>query len=372
MIYLDYNRTTPVASGVIDAMKPFLATHYLLPDQVHPQANAVSEALDAAREQVAGLIGCESFELVFTGGGTEANNLAMRGLVDPHTPGHLLISSIEHDSVDATAAAMADLGWDVERVSCNGDGWVSPNEIARRLRDDTRLVCVQLANPILGTIQPIEEMVAHTRAHGVPFHCDATQAIGKIPVDINPLGVDTLSISAHKFFGPKGVGALYVRRGLEIRPILHGEPREMGLRPGPENVASCIGMGAAATMATACAPEAESGLRDLRDDFINQLQAAMDPPPRVIAEDATRLPNTVTLEMPGDAKRLQLIARELVVTTAQSDNPPDEMTRTLRSIGSPPALIGRMLRISLGWTTTRDDIHRAVEVLADAWESVRN
>jgi cysteine desulfurase len=371
LIYLDYNRTTPVASGVIDAMKPFWATHYLLPDQVHPQANAVSEMLNLAREQVAALVSAESFEIVFTGGGTESNNLAIRGTVDLNDPGHVLVSSIEHDSIEATALALEAFGFDVEHVPCNADGWTDPDDVSFRLRDHTQLVCVQLANPVLGTIQPIAAIADRCKSRGVRLHCDATQSIGKIPVDVTRLGVDTLSISAHKFFGPKGVGALFVRRGLELNPVMFGEPREMGLRPGPENVAGCIGMGAAALMAARCAIEAEVGLRDLRDDLVNRLIAAIHPAPRILAEDAIRLPNTVALEMPGDAARLQQVARDLVLATAQCENPPDEMTRTLQAIGCSAATIGRTLRISLGWTTTRDEVHRAVEILADAWESVR-
>lgn len=371
LIYLDYNRTTPVAVGVIDAMKPFWNTHFLLPDQDHPAATAVNESLDLAREQVAGMVNCDPYELVFTSGGTESNNLAILGASATSRAGHILISPIESDSVLAAAQSLRHQGWDVETLRCDEDGSVDPVEVAKRIRESTRMVCVQLANPFLGTIQPIAEIGQICRRRQILFHCDAIDAIGKIPVDVTSLGVDSLSISGHKFFGPKGIGALYVRRGTSLRPIMHGEPREMGMRPGSENVPGCIGIGAAAAMAARCAVEAESGLKDMRDELVNGLISAVVPPPIELAIDAPRLPNTVALQMDGDIDQINSAAGQVVLSIPRSSQPPDAMTRTLTAIGRTPKQIGRTLHLSIGWTTTRDEVQRAIELLADACDAVR-
>lgn len=343
----------------------------MLPGQDHPAAMAVSEAVDLAREQVAGLVGCDPYELVFTSGGTEANNLAILGSLVSQSPGHVLISPIESDSVVAAVESLRGHGWEVEILPCDCDGGIDPDDVRSRLRDSTKMVCVQLANPFLGTIQPIDQISRHCRLRGIAIHCDASDALGKIPVDVNSLQVDTLSINSHKFFGPKGIGALYVRRGTPLQPIHFGEPREMGMRPGSENVPGCIGIGAAAVMATRCACEAESGLRDMRDELVNGLISAVSPSPIQLAVDTPRLPNTVALQMDGDIGRIQLAARQVVLSTPQSDEPPDAMTRTLRAIGRTPLQIGRTLHLSVGWTTTRDEIQRASELLADACDAVR-
>ena len=353
-------------------MKPFWATHYLLPGQEHPEAQAVGDALELAREQIAGLVGCDSFELVFTSGGTEANNLAILGGLDLRQPGHVLISPLESDPVVAAAEHLSGHGFEVETMPVGPDGTVDPDDVVDALRSDTHLVCVQLANPTLGTIQPVAEIGRRCRERGVRLHCDATQSLGKIPVSIHSMPVDTLAISGHKFFGPKGVGAIYIRRGQPLHPIQHGEPREMGLRPGSENVPGCVGMGAAAVMATRCAAEAELGLKDMRDELLCGLASVIDPPPTVLCEDTPRLPNTAAIELPVDVACLRQAARQLVVATARSESPPDEMTRALQAIGRNPPQIGRTVHISLGWATTRDEVRKAIDLFADAFETTRS
>lgn len=369
-IYLDYNRTTPLAPSVLEAMQPYWATHYMLPGQEHPHAQAVSEALESAREGVALLAGCEPFELVFTGGGTEANNLGILGGLSRQDPGHVLVSSLEHDSVLQAVASLADRGWQIELVPCQANGLIDPDEFLSRIRGDTRMACLQLANPVLGTIQPVREVADLCHNHGVPLHCDATQAFGKVPVDVSQLRADTVSISGHKFYGPKGSGAIYVRRGLQLAPIAFGEPREMGLRPGPENVPGCIGLGAAAILAGRCAAEASTSLGRLRDRFIERIEQSVSPL-KMLCQDSPRLPNTIAVELPGDARQLQRAARNLVVATAQSDTPPDEITRSLRAIGRSDAQIRRTLRISLGWTSSSDQVDRAADLIAEACDGLR-
>ncbi|MEM0925775.1 MAG: aminotransferase class V-fold PLP-dependent enzyme, partial [Planctomycetota bacterium] len=249
LLYLDYNRTTPLAPSVLEAMQPYWATHYLLPGQEHAHAFAVSEALERARESIAEMAGCESFEIVFTSGGTEANNLAILGLLGTVEPGHVLVSQLEHESVLGPLRGLRDPRWEIETIPCESDGTVEPLTVEAMLREDTRLVCLQGANAIVGTIQEVREVADRCHNRGICLHCDATQMFGKIPVDLRQLRADTVAISGHKFYGPKGAGAIYVRRGLKLDPITFGEPREMGLRPGAENIPGCIGLGAAAELA---------------------------------------------------------------------------------------------------------------------------
>lgn len=370
MLYLDFNRTTPLAPSVLEAMQPYWSTHYMLPGQEHAHAYAVGEALESARESIAAMAGCESFEIVFTGGGTEANNLAILGLLAAAEPGHVLVSHLEHESVLAPLTGLTDRDprWCVEIIPCDSMGMIDPQVVEAMLRPDTRLVCLQGANAIVGTIQPVREVADRCHNRGVCLHCDATQMFGKVPVDVKQLRADTVAISGHKFYGPKGSGAIYVRRGLRLDPITFGEPREMGLRPGAENVPGCIGLGTAASLAERYCVDANNQLAELRDHFINQLIRQMTTPPVILCEDSPRLPNTVAVQLPGSAKRIHESARELAVATAQSSSPPDEFTRTLRAIGRSDSEIGRTLRISLGWTTSNEQVERAAGLIAEAFD----
>jgi cysteine desulfurase len=370
LIYLDYNRTTPIAPAVAEAMKPFWMSHFMLPSQDHAHGQAVSEALENAREGLGQLVGCEPFELVFTSGGTEANNLAIRGMAGQLSPGHLLVGALESDAVLAAASSLQAVGWELEIVPANGDGEIAVGEFDARLRANTRLACVQLASPVTGTIQPIRQLADLCRDHRVLLHCDATAAFGKIPVSAQELGCDTISVSGHKFFGPKGTGAIYVRRGLELSPIMFGEPREMGLRPGAENVPGYVGLGAAAALAANYAIDAPVGLAELSERFLNAILNAIVPTPILLAATAPRLPNTVALELPGNARRLLKSARHVAAATSLSESPPDEIARSLRAIGRTDAQVARTLVVSLGWTTTRDQIDRAVGLLAEAWDTL--
>ncbi|MEM6470403.1 MAG: aminotransferase class V-fold PLP-dependent enzyme, partial [Planctomycetota bacterium] len=305
LLYLDFNRTTPLAPSVLESMQPYWATHYLLPGQEHAHAHAVGEALERARESIASMAGCESFEIVFTSGGTEANNLGILGLLGSCEPGHVLVSQLEHESVLGPLRGLRDPNWDIETIPCDSDGTVNPLVVESMLREDTRLVCLQGANAIVGTIQPVREVADRCHNRGVCLHCDATQMFGKIPVDVRALRADTVAISGHKFYGPKGSGAIYIRRGLKLDPITFGEPREMGLRPGAENIPGCIGLGTAADLAHRYCSEANDQLGELRDEFVKQLAEQLSSPPKLVCENSLRLPNTVALELPGDAKRVQ-------------------------------------------------------------------
>ena len=245
----------------------------MLPGQEHTHAQAVSEALENAREGVAMMAGCESFEVVFTSGGTESNNLAVLGMLAKSDPGHILVSALEHQSVIDAANSLSESGWEIELIDCDESGVIDPDEAFSLCRDDTQLVCIQAANPVVGTIQPVKEIADLFHSRGVHVHCDATQVFGKMPMDVGQLRADTVAISGHKFYGPKGSGALYVRRGLQIAPVVFGEPREMGLRPGAENIPACIGIGAAARLVSKCAEQVEANFEQLRERFIRGLRA---------------------------------------------------------------------------------------------------
>jgi cysteine desulfurase len=370
-IYLDFNRTTPLAPSVLEAMASYWNEHFLLPCQEHPQAHAVAESLEHARECIAGMLGCEAFEIVFTGGGTEANNLAILGIAARYPQGHMLVSSLEHESVCETAASLLSRGWQIQIIPCRPDGLVDPQRVADMLRPDTRLVCLQAANPVLGTLQPVREVADLCHNKGVAVHCDATQLFGKVDCQAAQFRADTIAISGHKFYGPKGSGALYVRRGFPIQPILFGESREMGLRPGAENVPCWIGLGTAAALASRCAKDASESMSRLRDLLADGLRQAIDPAPLILCESSSRLSNTLAIELPVRARQVQRSARELVFATALSASPADEMTRCLRAIGKQDQSISRVLRISLGWTTSHDQINRAIELLAEAHDVVR-
>lgn len=370
-IYLDFNRTTPLAPSVLEAMQSYWTQHFLLPGQEHPQARAVAESLEYARESIGSLVGCEAFEIVFTGGGTESNNLAILGAAGRSRVGHMIVSELEHESVCNTASMLSRLGWRVDFVPPNKQGVIDPERIQDLLRDDTQLVCLQAANPVLGTLQPVREVADLCHSRGVAVHCDATQSFGKMTVDVAELRADTVAISGHKFYGPKGTGALYVRRGYPLAPILFGESREMGLRPGAENVPGWIGIGAAASLASRCCEEACEAMTKLRDHLADSLRAVIDPAPIVLCESTPRLSNTLTLEFPAEAREIQRVARELIFATAITNSPPDEMTRCLQAVGRSDYQIGRVIRVSIGWTTSRDQIDRTVELFAEAVDSVR-
>lgn len=351
-------------------MQPFWATHFMLPGQEHPQASAVGEALQHARECVAMLVGCEPFELVFTSGGTESNNLGILGALNHADQGHVLVSAVEHDSVMLAAESLQRRDWNVEIVPCDQHGLIDPSDVAARMRDETKLVCAQLASGVTGVLQPVREIADVCHDRGVHLHCDATQAFGKMPVDICSLRADTVSVCGHRIYGPKGSGAIYVRKGLGLSPIMHGEPREMGLRPGSENTPAIIGFGAAANLAARCCEDAADNLCELRDRFVAGLQSALQDEVTVVGEDAPRLPNTVAIELPVNAQQIQRFARELVMATAQSDTPPDEITRTLSAIGKSGSQIARTLRVSLGWTTSREQVDRSVSLIAEAADTL--
>ncbi|MEZ6089435.1 MAG: aminotransferase class V-fold PLP-dependent enzyme [Pirellulaceae bacterium] len=247
-IYLDFNTTTPLAPSVGEAMQPFWDEHFLLPTQQHPSGVALGELLESARERVAAMMGCQSYEVVFTSGGTEANNLAILGVCrawqqEQNRPGHILVSATEHDSVLAAANALTPEGWTVEFVPIGRDGCVDPQRVEAMLRRETVLVCLQAACGFSGVLQPVRQVADICHSKGVLMHCDAAQVAGKHPIDAGSLRADTIAVSGHKMYGPKGIGPSVFAKVLKLAPILYGETQEMGLRR-VGNITGAIGMGA--------------------------------------------------------------------------------------------------------------------------------
>lgn len=373
-IYLDYNATTPVAEEVRTAMLPFLGEHFGNPSSDHRLGRACHEALADARARVAQLLGAQAGEIVFTGGGTESNNLAIKGVLYRHAPGqaHVVVSAIEHPAVLEPALHLQRLGYGVTLVPCDRNGVVSAQSVADALRPETRLVSVMLANNEIGVVQPLAQISEAVRRHGALLHTDAAQAIGKTPVSVGDLGVDLLTVAGHKFYAPKGVGALYVRRGVALEPVQHGASQESGLRAGTENTASIVGLGRAAQRATEELAHAGPQMQSLRDRLQERLCEAMGDVTLVHGNEAIRLPNTLSISFLGvsGADLLRRVPEVCASTGAACHSTGGGMSATLAAIGLTAEQAAGTVRLSVGWDTTADEIEQAAEMLIAAWEAL--
>lgn len=368
-VYLDYNATTPVAPEVLDAMLPYLREHFGNPSSTHPYGRRAADAVARARSQVAALIGARSEEVVFTGCATEANNLALAGAVSGLGPErrHLVVSAVEHPAVMAPALRLQQQGWSLTVVPVDEFGCVHPDTLARALSPETALVSVMHANNEVGTIQPIREISLLTRARGILLHTDAAQSAGKIPVNVDELGVDLLTLAGHKFYAPKGVGALYVRAGTPVHAVMFGAEQEHGLRPGTENVAAIVGLGAAAVLAREHAALAHQP-RTLRDALHQRLAAAV-PGLKLNGHPDDRLPNTLHVSFPGVSGRALLgEAGEVVAASVGSacHSEHDAVSGVLAAMGIDAARATGAVRLSVGRMTTADEVARAADGLIAA------
>lgn len=375
-VYLDYNATTPLAPAVQEAMLPFLTEHFGSPSASHALGRAAYEAVEDARTRVAGLLGANRNEIVFTSGGAESNNLALWGVALSRAPcatGHIVISAVEHSSVFATAQFLESLGYGLTVVACDRQGIVDPRGVEAAIRSDTVLVSVMHANDEIGAIQPIDRIADVCHARGLLLHTDAVQSVGKIVTHVADLGVDMLSLSGHKMYAPKGVGALYARRGIALEPLIHGAGHEGGLRGGTQNVANIVALGHACSLAERHMSEAGDRMCALRDRLAGHLLEAVGPGLTVNAAEALRLPNTLSVNFP-DANGRRLLSRlpELCASTAAAGNDqPENLCPTLAAIGLPPGVAQGTIRLSLGWYTSKEDVDRAANLLLTAWDGVR-
>lgn len=374
-IYLDYNATTPIAPAVREAMEPFLSEYYGNPSSSHALGRACREAIEDARSHVARLIGADSDEIIFTSGGTESNNLALCGVMwsdGPPWRGHLVVSAFEHPSVSEPARFLRRLGFSVTVAPCTAGGLVDVEAIECALRPETRLVSVMHANNEIGTIQPIRQIAALCRDRGILVHTDASQSIGKIPCSVAELGVDLLTVAGHKMYAPKGIGALYVRRGTALDPLLHGAGHEGGLRPGTENTPYIVGLGRAARLVVEQLDEQQVRMAQLRDRLFEHLQAEISRPLVVHGAISPRLPNTLSVSFPG-VSATELLRRipELCASTGSACHSGSvSLSPTLAAIGVTTEVARGTMRLSVGWYTSVDDVDRAADLLAHAWESL--
>ncbi|EAQ78402.1 cysteine desulfurase [Blastopirellula marina DSM 3645] len=358
-----------------EAMLPFLAEYFSTPDFEYPPSRIVEETLEDARGQIANLIGATNEEIVFTSSGTESINLAIQGTFFRNPAdigGHLVISALEHAAVTETARFLKQLGVELTYVRCDKNGVVDPEEVENAIRPETRLVCVTLANHEIGVIQPLRQIADLCRSRGVLLHADAVQACGKIRVQVQELGVDLLSLSAHKFYGPKGAAALYIRNGTPLAPLLHGEGQERGLRSGQENVAALIGMGAAADLVRRCLDDSAGVQAKLRDMLQDRLSAGISDRLEIPGAKAERLPNTISVQFPGvNAARLLRQADSICAyTTASMHTGPAGNSPTLTAIGLGDDAAAGTIRFSVGWYTSEEEIEEAADLLVSAWSNL--
>lgn len=374
-IYLDYNATTPLAPEVLAEMLPWMTEQFWNAASSHHGGRSAAAAVERARRQLADLVHCSPRDLVWTSGSTEANNLALIGSTENAKPGsRVLVAATEHKAVLDTAHSLERRGFQVGEIPVDGDGLVHVGELKRLLDDSVVLVSVMLANNETGVIQPLRELAVVAHEVGAVVHTDATQAVGKLQVDLELLGVDLASMSAHKFYGPKGVGALYIRRGVQVAPQMHGGGHEQGHRSGTLNVPAIVGMGAAAALAAASLTDGEAArLAELVDYLVARLSAIL-PDIRVVASDSPRLPNTVNVRFIGaDAEAIMANAPVVMVSSgsACTSNVP-EPSHVLQAMGLPQADAYECLRFSVGRGTTKPLIDEAVEELARAVGRVRH
>ena len=368
-IYLDYNATTPVALEVADAIQPFLDMHFGNPSSSHAYGLAARQAVAEARASVAELIHARQDEIVFTGSATEANNLAILGVARAldQTKRHIVVSAIEHPAVMQPAQHLHETGWELTVVPVDGYGRVDPRAVAAAVRPDTALVSIMHANNEVGTIQPVAEIARLIKPMGVLLHTDAAQSVGKVEIDVNALGVDLLTLAGHKFYATKGVGALYVRSGTPIKPILFGADQEHGLRPGTENVPLIVGLGAAAKLARAGLPAATQKLRALRDRLHERLAAAV--PGLVLnGHPVERLPNTLHVSFPGISGRelLVRVADQVAASVGSAcHSEADAVSGVLAAMGCDANRARGAVRLSVGRMSTPEEIEVAATALSE-------
>ncbi len=371
LIYLDHNATTPIDRAVADNIIECMNEDFGNPSSGYPLGIRAKEKIETARAQVAAFLGCKSSEVVFTSGGSESNNMVIKGLIDFRKPGnhHIIISAVEHPAILNPALYCEEMGVRLTVLPVDHYGIVSLDDLQKSIKSDTRLISIMLANNETGTLQPIKEVARIAKEYGVPLHTDAAQAVGKIPVDVNELGVDLLTVAGHKFYGPKGVGALFIREGLNVTPLIHGAGQETGKRAGTENVALASGLG------TACGVAQER----LKDD-IHRIKALRDRLQELLFENIEglvlnghleeRLPNTLNISVPDveGSKILEGLSGLAASTGAACHDRSTSLSHVLSAMKVTPEIGMGALRLSLG---RGNDIHQIETAAAQIITRVR-
>lgn len=369
-IYLDHNATTPLHAEVLEAMLPFLKGVYGNPSSIHAFGQEARQGLEEAREKVARLIGASPGEIVFTSGGTEADNLAIQGVAFSHREKgrHIITSSVEHRAVLRTCQYLEQEGFRVTYLPVDGFGRIDPDEVKRALTRETILITLMHSNNETGTIEPIEEVGRIAASEGVLFHTDAIQSIGKVSVNVRELQVDLLSLSGHKLYGPKGVGALYVRNGVRISPLLYGGHQERNRRAGTENLPGIVGLGKAAELALSWLGLSSEVTRKLRDYFWDCIRERI-PRVRLNGDPVQRLPNTLHVSFESVSAETLLIQLDLRGIAASAGSACTsgaiEVSHVLAAMGVPRSIAQGSVRFSLGRDTTKEEVDRTVAVLTE-------
>lgn len=366
-IYLDFNASTPIAPEVGKAMKPFLYQHFGNPSSHHWAGIPAKEASENARRQVADLLGCRPTEIVFTSGGSESNNHAIKGVFFAlkEKGNHIITTQIEHPAVINPCRFLEKIGATVTYIGVDQYGMVDPGDIQKAITDKTILISVMHANNEVGTIQPIEEISKIAKRHRILFHTDAAQSVGKIETKVNELGVDLLSIAGHKLYAPKGVGALYIRQGITIEPLIHGAGHESGRRAGTENILLIVGLGKACEIAKKYLDDPR--ILELRDRFWEMLQKNFGEEVVLNGHPAHRLPNTLNVSFVGKvgSEILAQLSGVAASTGAACHSGSVELSPVLKAMGIPIEIGMGAIRFSLGRTTTPEELRKVVKRLIE-------
>ncbi len=363
-IYLDYNATTPIAKEVADAMRPYLDEFFGNPSSVHSYGVKTKLAVEKARGQLAALIGCDASEIVFTSGGTESNNYAIKGcaFANKHRGNHIITSAIEHPAVFEVCRYLEKNGFEISTIPVDEQGIVLLDELKAAIRPETILISIMHANNEVGTIQPIKEISEFAREHNINFHSDAAQSLGKIPVNVENLGVDLLSIAGHKLYAPKGIGALYIRRGIQLEKLIHGADHEQNLRAGTENVLEIVGLGAAAQLANEHLAENENDYKKTRD-YLEKLIREAIPTIKVNGHPEKRLPNTSSISFPKVEANTLIDRLDGVAASAGAACHAEsvDVSAVLEAMQVPIEFAMGTIRFSTGRGTTMQDIKKAAD-----------
>ena len=367
LIYLDHAATTPVHPDVLEAMMPYLTTQYANPSTLYAFGREARAAVEDAREKVAALIGADPSEIYFTAGATESDNWAIMGIASAtESRGkHIITSAIEHHAVLGACEFLKRRGYEITIVPVDGDGLVNPQDVARAITDQTILITIMHSNNEVGVIEPIAEIGEIAREKGIVFHTDATQSVGKVPIDVSQLNADLLSLSGHKLYGPKGIGALYIRKGTRILPYIHGGGQESSKRAGTHNVPGIVGLGKAAEIAQATMAEESAREIALRNRLIADILAIPDT--RLNGHPTLRLPNNVNVSIEGAEGESMILMLDMLGICVSSGSACTSgslaASHVLLAMGLPHELAHGSLRLTLGKDTTDEDIDKALEVL---------
>ena len=375
-IYMDHAATTYVKPEVLDAMTPYFTEHFGNPSSIHSFARETKKAIDHAREQVANAIGATPSEIFFTSGATESDNWALRGMAYQHKNkgNHIITTAIEHHAILHTCQALEKQGFEVTYLEVDENGLVTPEQVKNAITDKTILVAVMFANNEIGTIEPIEQIGAVCKEKGVVFHTDAVQAFGAVPIDVNKMNIDLLSITGHKLYGPKGTGALYIRKGVILKNLIEGGAQERGKRPGTENIAGIVGLGKAAELANEHMEENAARLTALRDKLIDGILQQI-PETRLNGHRTKRLPNNVNIcfrYIEGESLLLLLDRAGIAASSGSACTSGSlDPSHVLLAIGLPHEIAHGSLRLTLGACTTEEDVLYTIETLKTIVERLR-